>query len=303
MAYAFDAEVQDFIERSDAFYPADAVHFSVAEQREWYDKYCAAFRGTRPAGVETQDVKLTSGGLSVPVRRYSPAATESETVVLYFHGGGFVVGGLDSHDGVCAEICARTGQEVVAVDYRLCPEHPHPAAFDDAWAAFMVVSGEGRPIILAGDSAGACLAASVAIEACDQGNGQVKGQVLVYPMLGDVDTGSRVTHAHAPMLTSEDVDYYHRIRVADVPVRRDHRLLPLYAEDFSDLPPAVLFAAEVDPLCDDCALYATALRDAGGDATVHVEKGLVHGYLRARTVSTKARESFDRICEAVASFA
>ena len=194
-----DAPTWAFIEATNAACPADATGLDIAGQRRVYDAMCAVFRQPRPDGVSvTDDVR---GG--VPTRRYAVGA--SAATVVYFHGGGFVVGGLDSHDDVCAEACATTGLRVVSVDYRLVPEHPHPAAFDDALSATKAVAATFGPVILAGDSAGGALAASVA-HALRGGDVRVLGQVLIYPGLGGpMQGGSSVAQAQAPMLTTEDV--------------------------------------------------------------------------------------------------
>ena len=144
-----DAETWAFIRKTAEYYPDDAVELDVAGQRRVYDAMCAAFRQRRRDGVNAADASADG----VPVRVYS--AGEPERTVVCFHGGGFVVGGLDSHDDVCAEICAATGYRVVAVDYRLAPEHKHPAAFDDAWTATRWAAERFHDdLVLVGDSAG-----------------------------------------------------------------------------------------------------------------------------------------------------
>src|SRR3989338_3742320 len=151
-----DAETWAFIARTDACYPPDTASMGIADQRRIYDGMCRLFHQGYPAGIGAQD-SLIAG---VPCRSYAgEGLAKTGPKVLYLHGGGFVVGGLDSHDDVCAEICAETGLTVVAADYRLSPEHDHPAAFDDAMA---VACSLGEPILLVGDSAGGNLAAAVA---------------------------------------------------------------------------------------------------------------------------------------------
>ncbi len=168
-----DEETWAFIRRTAESYPDDAVELSIEDQRRVYDTMCQDFRQPRPAGVETED-RAADG---VPVRIYS--AGQPTRTVIYFHGGGFVVGGLESHDDVCAELCAQTGYRVVAVDYRLCPEHVHPAQFDDCWSAANWAASEfGDPLILAGDSAGGNLAAAVSHYARGRLDG-ILGQVLI----------------------------------------------------------------------------------------------------------------------------
>jgi acetyl esterase len=255
---------------------------------------CAAFDTPYPAGVTSHDAPLAG----VPCRIYPGA----QPTVLYLHGGGFVVGGLHSHDGVCADIRGATGLTVVAADYRLSPEHKHPAAFDDACAVARHLVAQG-PLILVGDSAGANLAAATC-HALRHETKQIKGQVLIYPGLGgDLNTGSYLTHAHAPMLTRDDVLFYKDIRHNGPAPVGDPTVSPLQDTDFTGLPPTLAIAAECDPLADDAPAYAAKITQADGRAQWIVEKGLVHGYLRARTTVPRARESFARITAAITAFA
>lgn len=289
-----DAETWAFIRETAASYPDDAVDLDIAGQRRVYDTMCRAFYRGCPDGVSTTD-RSANG---VPVRVYS--AGQPTRSVVYFHGGGFVVGGLDSHDDVCAEICAQTGYRVVSVDYRLSPEHKHPAAFDDAWTASQwAVDEYGDDLVLAGDSAGGNLAAAVAHFARGRLD-RVSGQVLIYPGLGgDMDKGSYIEHAHAPLLTRADILFYRDIRLSGDEPRQDATYAPLQDHDFTGLPPTVIFTAGCDPLRDDGRDYRDRLVGAGGMAHWINEPGLVHGYLRARTHVARARASFERITVAI----
>ncbi len=284
-----DAETWAFIARTAEFYPPDATGMSITDQRRVYDRMSAAFRQPRPEGVLCQD-RLCN---DVPCRLYERG--ETSTTVVFFHGGGFVVGGLDSHDDVCAEICARTGFRVLAVDYRLSPDHPHPAAFEDAMNAvrYASLTWPGT-LLLCGDSAGGNLAAATA----HQMRGKIAGQLLIYPGLGgDIDAGSYLTHANAPMLTRDEVIFYMNIRAS---AADDPTAAPLRDTDFSALPKTVTIAAECDPLADDARHYAARINAAGGLAHCIEEPGLPHGYLRARNTVTRARDSFDRIVAVLA---
>ncbi len=288
-----DAPTWDFIRESAAAYPPDTASMSIAEQRAIYDRMCRAFHRGYPIGVTASDQTIAG----VPCRIFAGAAP----TLLYLHGGGFVVGGLQSHDDVCAEIRAATGLTVIAVDYRLSPEHLHPAAFDDACAVARAVGAHG-PILLAGDSAGGTLAAATAHALRDEI--VMLGQVLIYPGLGgDLNHGSYLTHADAPMLTRADVMYYRDIRHGHAPPDADATVSPLHDRDFTRLPPTVAFGAECDPLCDDAQTYATAITRAGGLAHSVCEPGLVHGYLRARHTVPRASESFTRITNALSALA
>ena len=290
-----DEEIWAFVRRSESFYPPETASYPVVRQREVYDAMCRAFHAGRPAGVLATD-KSTG---PVALRHYQRVATGGAGVVLYMHGGGFVVGGLESHDDVCAEICAQTGCDVVAVDYRLCPEHSHPAALEDAlhaydWARKMLAG----PIVLVGDSAGGNLAAAVA--GARRGDTRVAGQVLIYPGLGgDKAHGSYVTHAQAPMLNAADLAFYEDIRAGGKDFSRDPGFAPLRDQDFSALPPTLALGAQCDPLADDAPAYAARIRAAGGQAVGMIEPGLVHGHLRARHVSALAGRSFRRVIAAI----
>lgn len=288
-----DAPTWAFIQKTNASYPPDTATLSIAEQRAIYDWMCRAFDTPYPPGVTSHDAP-TAG---VPCRVYPGR----QPTVLYLHGGGYVVGGLHSHDGVCADIRGATGLSVVSADYRLSPEHLHPAAFDDACSVARHLAAE-RPLILVGDSAGANLAAATCHAL--RGNPQIKGQILIYPGLGgDLTQGSYLTHAHAPMLTRDDVLFYKDIRHEGPAPEGDPTVSPLQDSDFTGLPPTLAIAAECDPLSDDAQAYAGKITAAGGRAEWVVEKGLVHGYLRARTTVPRAAASFARITAAITAFA
>lgn len=283
-----------FIARTEEFYPPETATFSIARQREIYDRMCRQFFRGYPPGVTARDEAIAG----VPCRIYPGAAP----TVLYLHGGGMVVGGLHSHDDVCAEIRAETGLTVVAADYRLLPEHPTPAALQDTLAVARQLAKDG-PILLAGDSAGGFLAASASHILRAEPQTQILGQVLIYPGLGgDLDSGSTIEHAHAPMLTRDDVVFYRNLyRGSAAP---DTGIVePLNDDDFAGLPPTVAIGAQCDPTCDDGARYAAVIRAAGGRAQYFLAEGLPHGYLRARTVVPRAAASFSLIVESISALA
>ncbi len=299
-ATLIDEETWAFIDRTDAWYPPDAVDYSIEQQRDIYDRMCREFFAGYPEGVTAEDGTVASSGHSIPVRHYSAANAKPAARIVYIHGGGFVVGGLESHDDVCAELCARTGYLVMSVDYRLAPEHTFPADFEDAMAGFAHATElDELPIVLVGDSAGGNLAAAVS-HATRRHAVKPVGQVLIYPGLGsDLTHGTFIEHAEAPLLTTKDTTFYKTIRTGgDENVLRDPRCTPLSDTDFSGLPPTVVISAECDPLSGDGEAYCTVIKNAGGRAHWINEKGLVHGYLRARHSVTRARESFARIVEA-----
>ena len=290
-----DEEVWAYMDRSDEFYPPDATGLTIDQQRAVYDDMCAAFHQPHPDGVVTSDVQF--GG--IPCRVYETGA--SDITVVYYHGGGFVVGGLESHDDICAEICAATGFRVISVDYGLAPEVIFPGCFNDAWVAFgAIAAAYPGSIVLAGDSAGGNLAAAVAHHARGRIDGRVTGQVLIYPGLGgDRAQGSYLTHANAPQLTVADMEFYQQVRSGGTPPERDPRYAPLHDTDFSGFPPTAILTVECDPLSSDGEAYRDAILAAGGQAIWSEAKGLVHGCLRARTMSRRAATFFDTVTSAI----
>lgn len=292
-----DEETWAFIRKTGECYPEDAVELSIEEQRAVYNEMAREFLAPRPEIVTSED-RLVG---EVPIRIYT--AGDPSRTVLFCHGGGFVVGGLDSHDDVCAEICAQTGYRVVAVDYRLAPEHQHPAMFQDASVVLRwVLQTYGEGIVLMGDSAGANLCAALA-HAARQESALAKsllGQVLIYGAFGgDVNAGSYLEHAQAPMLTRDEILFYMDIRRPGGDLGPDPTYAPLQDKDFTGLPPTVLVSADCDPVRDDSREYRDRVQEAGGKAHWINEPGLVHGYLRARHSVKRASDSFERISAAV----
>ena len=309
-----DPGIRQFIIESDARYPPNAVDLSIAQQRQVYIDLCTHFRKPRPVDIKTTDSIVTSKNAVISIRVYSPNSKTNLPVMLYLHGGGFVVGDLESHDDICAEIAHFAKINVIAVDYRLAPEHPFPAPFDDCKTVLNKLPEIGKEhgfnatrLVIGGDSAGGNLAAALCLDVRDNaGVLKISGQVLIYPELcGDTTKGSFITQSNAPGLTTEDIIYYRGI-YAGPPgsAHRNNKLTsPLLETDYSNLPPAFLVAAHFDPLHDDCADYAERLQSAGIPAQVRSEPLLVHSFLRARHMSDAAAASFKAITTAINSLA
>lgn len=300
-----EPEIAAFVAAVDAWYPADAAARSPAEQRRLYDRFAAEWTPPAlPAGIVQQDaVWQAADGRAIALRRYTFAHHTPRGTVLFFHGGGFVVGSLDSHALITAQLAADTGLAVIAVDYRLAPEHRAPAALEDCLAVTRAARDARwpfgpcvHPLTLAGDSAGGMLAAGVATALRDAGEGGVDGIALVYPMLGfEPQSPARETEAHAPMLTLDDVHRYRALYweggLLDAlgdgnPLLRAS--VPLAASRFDGLPPVLAIGAEHDPLRDDARVYVERIRAAGGAAHHWMGEGLVHGCWRALGTSLQA---------------
>jgi len=238
----------------------------------------------RVFGVASADRTLPGPAGERPARVYwPPEATGPLPGLLYLHGGGWVTGGLESYDPVCRAFAADAGCAVVALDYRLAPEHPFPAAVDDAVAAFRWLAERGDAlgldparVAVGGDSAGGCLAAVAA----RSGGPLPAFQMLIYPATDlSREAASFETFAEGFLLPAESVRWYYRHYLPDLPRRSDVRASPLLAEDLSGLPPALVQVAGYDPLRDEGLAYAERLAAAGVPTETKVYAGLPHGYL------------------------
>jgi acetyl esterase len=296
--FNIDAEVQAFIDKTDRYYAEDTPDIRIEEQRLNYNNLCRAFAHPIPDSVTTADFKIDSSGFDLKLRSYKTGNGSESTAIVYFHGGGYIVGSLDSHDSICADIADESSLDLFAVDYRLAPEYQYPDDLNDAIEAFRYVAARYPNVIVAGDSAGGNLAAAVCI-ACRADELKPIGQVLIYPALGgnELQLASYESNAHAPLLTTDSTRYYKAIRAGVNPVPKDPLFYPLLLNDFSGVAPCYAFSADIDPLRDDAGEYVTKLQQAGVSATWINEPGLVHSYLRARHCSKIAGNSFMKICQ------
>jgi acetyl esterase len=266
----------------------------------------------RPPGEDVDQVReLTIDGPAgtIPARLFRPAGSGAAPLplVVFFHGGGWVFGGLDSHDGLCRMLANRTGAVVVSVDYRLAPEHPYPAAADDAYAATVwavdhaaELGADPARVAVAGDSAGGNLAAVVALRARDEGGPELAFQLLVYPVVDfDRERPSTVRNGTGYFLTQDAMRWFDDQYTPDV-AHRDHAYAaPLRAGSLAGLPPALVITAEYDPLCDEGAAYADALVAAGVPATLSCYEGVFHGFFSMALAIEKARAAVDEASAAL----
>ena len=259
------------------------IRGSAQETRSHYRSLAMARRGNgyHPEPVTDVEDRTVDGPAGpVPVRLYSPLEDRGR-VVTYLHGGGWVLGDLDTHDPVCRRVANAVGATVVAVDYRLAPEHPHPAPLDDAMAAlaWTAVTFPRRPHAVAGDSAGAALAAAAALRAREEGGPSLAAQLLVYPCTDpSMAMPSIRENGEGYFLTRADMAWFYDQYVPEPTRREDPSVALLDVPDLSGLPPAVVATAEFDPLRDEGDAYAGRLRSAGV-AVRHVPgPGLIHGY-------------------------
>ncbi|WP_428340187.1 alpha/beta hydrolase [Mycobacterium sp.] len=243
----------------------------------------------------------------VPVRIYWPQSEPGNLpIVVFYHGGGFALGDLDTHDPVARAHAVGADAIVVSVDYRLAPEHPYPAGLDDSWAALQwtaehatELGGDPARIAVAGDSAGGNLAAVVAQRARDEGGPALAFQLLWYPSItADLSLPSFTENADAPILNRDVIDafltwYAPGVDISD-PKTLPAALAPCNASDFCGLAPAFIGSAEHDPLRDDAAVYAGLLNAAGVPAELRNEGNLVHGYVSFALIIPAAAEATNR---------
>jgi acetyl esterase len=288
--------------------PEPALETLSPERARQMRRRLAALYGGRPAAVgAVSDLDI---GASVPLRarHYVPAEPRGpHGLLVYFHGGGFTYGDLDTHDGLCRLLCLHAGAHVLAVDYRLAPEHRFPAAVEDARAALRwafanasALGADERRVGVCGDSAGGNLAAVVAqLAAHDDGPAPVL-QVLFYPAT-DCTTRrrSRELFGEGFLLTNAQMDWFEANYLGDSQAHAsDPRASPLLAEDLSGLAPALVVTAAFDPLRDEGEEYAEALRAAGTPATLRRFPGLTHAFLSATGVSRTCREALIEVAGA-----
>jgi acetyl esterase len=264
--------------------PPDMVRAGYRAQRQAQDQ-------SAPKDVETRDLTVGGAEGEIPARLYRPAGLgDPSGLLVYFHGGGFVIGDLETHDGHCRRLAAGAGCRVLAVDYKLAPEHPFPASHDDALAATKWafdnaadLGADPRRIAVGGDSAGGNLAASVALDLKDDPARRIAFQLLLYPGIWpDEETASRKA-LDGPVLTREALDWFEKL-LAAIAHPHAHRVM-LGRRDLAGAPPALVVTAGFDPLKDEGRDYAARLTAAGVQAR-HVEyPSLVHDFYVMHDVS------------------
>jgi acetyl esterase len=304
-----DQGMLEFYKELSKLTPPESATWPLPRQRAAWDKVCAAFRAPRPVRLMVEDLDVEG----IHVRVYRPPGESPKPGVIYFHGGGWVLGSCETHDDMCAELADQADVVVVMVDYRLAPEHPHPAQLEDSHKVLAWTRSAGRAlgidpthIIAAGDSAGGQMTAALAQSLRDQGLPQLRGMVLIYPVLGaDTETGSYIRNAHAPCLTREEMIYYLESFLGPRGGANwsDPYAVPNLSTRLADLPPAFITVAAHDPLCDDGLIFRDKLVAAGIPVALREEPVLAHSYMRARHVSAAAMAGFRAIAEAVRSLA
>jgi acetyl esterase len=258
----------------------------------------AADRPAADVAVAQAEVPAQASAPAVQLRIYTPRSVGAHALVLYYHGGGYMLGDLDGYDNVCRQLCQDSDAVVVSVGYRLVPEHTQLEGVDDAWAALCWAAehaaefgADAARLGVAGDSAGAVLATVVSLLARDAQGPKIRFQALLYPPAagGHGDYASRITHAAGPTLTQRSMDYFNRYAFGPSGKASDFRGAPLLAQDLSGLPPTWLAVAGHDPLHDEVLAYGNALLAAGTPVVMVEYHGLAHGFISMAGAIATAR--------------
>jgi len=259
--------------------------------------------------ARVEEVEIPGPAGPIAARLYVPREPSDAPLPLlvYFHGGGWVIGDLDTHDGPCRFIAANSGAQVLAVDYRLAPEHPFPAAVEDAFAAYVWATGypDDPPlavdrVAVGGDSAGANLAAAVCLQARNGNAPPPEMQLLIYPVTEcSEEMPSRRTFGDGFLLTRPDMDFFERNYLPPGTDRSDPRVSILQADDLGGLPPAYVAVAGFDPLYDEGGAYAERLREAGVQVALRRHPGLIHTFANLTAICPSARAAMMEACGAL----
>jgi acetyl esterase len=281
-----NADVQEFLNLYNSMDIPELHELPPEQARQVQEEFATASPDVDLASVEDRTVEGPDG--EVPIRVYDPREDPDgdDPLVLYFHGGGFVVGSIETHDGPCRKLAAETGYPVVSVDYRLAPEEPFPAGLKDCYASLEWAAEEAADlgadperIVVAGDSAGGNLATAVAMLARNNDGPEIAYQVLVYPVAGDArGTEAYDENSEGYFLTAELMEWFHGQYFEDDIDQGNVYAHPRLSRDLSGLPPATVITAGYDPLRDDGATYAEQLVADGVDVSYHNFEGMIHGF-------------------------
>ena len=267
----------------------------------------AMYRMMRPAAPaldvgSVQDRTIPGPAGAIPIRVYSPSGRGPFPILINFHGGGWVIGDLETADAVSREFCRRAGCVVVSVDYRLAPEHRFPAAVDDSYAATCWVAehaaqfnGDPKRIAVGGESAGANLAAVVSHMARDRHGPVIEFQLLAYPVTAaNFDTASYHANADGYLLTRATMEWFWDNYCPNIAERANPLATPLNAKNFAKLPAALILTAEYDPLRDEGEAYAAKLKSAGTTVECVRFDGLIHDFLAMSQQLTAVKPAMDK---------
>lgn len=266
----------------------------------------AAFNMPMPEGVAIADRTVPGPAGAIPVKVFTPQGTGPFPLLVFIHGGGWVIGSPATHARLCAELSGGAGCVVVSVDYRMAPEHPAPAALDDCVAAIRYAvanagefGADGSRFAIGGDSAGGNLSAAAALRLRDEGGPKANLLLLYYgAYTGDLNLPSVIENGEGKILTRQAMEWFYRHYLSGGASRTDPYVAPIHG-DLRGLPPARLIVGTLDPLLDDSRLFAQALKEAGVAATLSVYDGQPHGFLQLSAILDGGKRGVAEACEAL----
>ena len=307
-----DPAVRQLLEAAEAEGNPPLESFSPEEARKLAIESLKTAGGTPEPVRSIENLRIPGPDCEIPIRIYTPDAPAPRPALVYFHGGGWVVCDLDTHDVVCTAIAHRAGAVVIAVDYRLAPEHKFPAAVTDSYAATAWVASnvtklgiDPKRISVGGDSAGGNLAAVVSLKSRDEDGPAIALQVMVYPAtdLSSFDTPSYQEFGENHYLTKSEMEWFRQHYLRSMEDARDPHASPLLASDLSRLPPVLIITAECDPLRDEGEAYAKRLANDGVPVTYTCYPGMIHPFFSLSGAIPQAFDAIQQVANAVAGLA
>ena len=305
-----DPIVRQLLEAAEAEGNPPLESFSPEEARKLAIESLKLAGGTMEPVHSIENLRIPGPDGEIPIRIYTPDAPAPRPALVYFHGGGWVVCDLDTHEVVCTAMARRAGAVVVAVDYRLAPEHKFPAAVTDSYAATAWVASNAeklgidpKRISVGGDSAGGNLAAVVSLKSRDEDGPAIAFQVMVYPVtdLSSYDTPSYREFGENHYLTKSEMEWFRGHYLRSMEDARDPHASPLLALDLSELPPALIITAECDPLRDEGQAYAKRLEYDGVPVTYTCYAGMIHPFFSLSGAIPQAFDAIQQVANAVAN--
>lgn len=303
-----DPQVQAVLEQMQAMNLPPLNAMTVEEARAAASAM-SEMHGVPDPVASVDNLAVTGPAGEIPVRVYTPEQSGPLPILVYFHGGGWVIGDLETHDPLCRTLCNACGCIVASVDYRLAPEHKFPAAAEDAYAATQWIAehaaefgGDPQRLAVGGDSAGGNLAAVVALMARDRRGPEIVCQLLIYPVTDSAcDTASYRDNGDGYFLTAEMMQWFWSQYLNSEADRENPHAAPLRARNLRGLPAALVITAEFDPLRDEGEAYAARLRDAGVAVQLKRYDGMIHGFFGMGAVIDQARTAVDEVAATLQS--
>lgn len=295
-----DPQLEAFLSHAPPFGGPRSV--SLRELRDYVRSASTAFPPLDVPLADVHDQVIGGPGGSLGLRIYTPQGCGPFPIIVYFHGGGWVVGDLDTQDMIARGFAHGAEAVTISVDYRLAPENPFPAAIHDGWAALnwaahnaASLNADSNRIAVAGDSAGGSLAAAMALRARDENGPTIRAQLLVYGACNypSEETPSAIEFANGPILTSDDSFFFWEQYLTDINDQNHPWASPYRAANHANLPAAMVLTAEIDPSRDASELYGEKMRQAGVDVEIRRYPGMIHGFLSWVGVIDSANSAMD----------